>query len=177
MYVLLTHTTLQTLESIAIRKRKCLVCSAHTLTEEVEIILRLEARSKDIFSELVELKNAKKQELFRRETLLGKFSDRLGVLYLIYCIYKMIMSSVNIIFDRDPKTDPITRAFEIGLYWLSRVTQVTVNVQFWSQLFSFVMVGVMVSTSVRGFLLLVLNVFRSVASPINSNMWVFIHVF
>lgn len=49
---------------------------------------------------------------------------------------------------------------------------VEINVGFWAQLISFVMVGVMVVTSLRGFLILVLNIFRSVASPLNADVWV-----
>lgn len=163
----LNRALLQTLETIGAKKRKRLRLGA--LAGEPQTIARLETRSHDLFSEIVELHYARKMEHFRRHTLIGQFSDKLGWLYLVYCVYKMVMSSVNIVFDRDPKTDPITRGFEIGLAVMGPSV---VSVTFWAQLISFVMVGILVFTSLRGFLLLVLNVFRRVASPLNSDVWV-----
>ena len=35
--------------------------------------------------------------------------------FVVYCVYKIIKCTVNIIFALDPKKDPITRGFELGL--------------------------------------------------------------
>ena len=170
---ILNRLLIQTMETIAAKKRKTLMQNKSISKSEIKIIRKLETRSRELFSELVELRYAQKMENFRMKTLIGQFSDRLGYLYLAYCIYKIFMSSINIIFDRDPKTDPITRGFEIGLGILSKMTlNVEINVAFWAQLISFIMIGVLVFTSVRGFLILVLNIFRSVASPFNYDTWV-----
>lgn len=34
---------------------------------------------------------------------------------MVYCVYKILKCTVNIIFALDPKKDPITRGFELGL--------------------------------------------------------------
>lgn len=178
--VRLNRLIVQTMETIAAKKRK-LAVSHHqeqrrrssSGSSEGADVRRLEVRARDLFTEVVELRLAQKNEVFRQTTLLGQFSDRLGYVYLVYCGYKMVMSCVNIVFDRDPKTDPITRGFEIALMMLSKTAlNVEVNVAFWAQLISFVMVGVLVFTSLRGFLILVVNIFRSVASPFNSDVLV-----
>lgn len=170
----LNRLLLQTLETIAAKKRNILTSRKHvSFKSTLRTIKTLETRSRDLFSELVELRIAQKKEEFRKRTLIGRFSDRLGYLYLAYCTYRVVMSSINIIFDRDPKTDPITRGFEIALLILSRMTlNVEIPVALWAQHLSFIMVGVLVFTSLRGFLILVLNVFRSVASPFNSDVYV-----
>jgi hypothetical protein len=169
----LNRLLIHTMESIAAKKRKLKTLNIHNNNNEIENVKKLETRSRDLFLELTELRLAKKQHIFRSKTMLGQFSDTLGWLYLTYCIYKMFMSCVNIVFNRDPKTDPITRGFEIGLGILSKITlHVDIAVAFWAQLISFFMVGILVFTSLRGFLVLVLNVFRSVASPLNSDFWV-----
>ena len=37
----------------------------------------------------------------------------LGYFLSVYCLYKMVIATVNIIFDRDPTKDPVTRGFEV----------------------------------------------------------------
>lgn len=39
----------------------------------------------------------------------------LGYAFSAYCLYRMVMSSINIILDRDPTKDPVTRGFEVRL--------------------------------------------------------------
>ena len=58
-------------------------------------------------------------------------------------------SSINIIFDRVGKVDPVTRSIEIVVNYFD----INFDVQFWSQHISFLLVGVIVITSIRGLLI------------------------
>jgi hypothetical protein len=58
-------------------------------------------------------------------------------------------SSINIIFDRVGKVDPVTRSIEIIVNYFA----INFDVQFWSQHISFYVVGIIVFTSIRGFLI------------------------
>lgn len=58
-------------------------------------------------------------------------------------------STVNIIFDRVGKKDPVTKGMEIVVHWLG----MNIDVAFWSQHISFFLVGCIVITSIRGLLL------------------------
>ena len=66
---------------------------------------------------------------------------------MVYCVYKIVKCTVNIIFSLDPKKDPITRGFELGLKVLS-----VEDPEVWVQPASFILVGCLVFASVRGFL-------------------------
>ena len=61
---------------------------------------------------------------------------------------------MNIVLDRHGKTDPVTRGLEI----LVRYVGLQVDVPFWSQHVSFLMVGVIVVTNIRGLLLQLMKV-------------------
>lgn len=52
-------------------------------------------------------------------------------------------------FDRVGKKDPVTRGLEIIVHWLG----LNIDVAFWSQHVSFILVGCIVLTSIRGLLL------------------------
>lgn len=55
---------------------------------------------------------------------------------------------INIIFDRRDTMDPITKILNFLLIWF----HFEIDVDFWSQYISFILVGVMISASIRGFL-------------------------
>lgn len=57
--------------------------------------------------------------------------------------------TINIVFDRVGKKDPVTRGMEIAVHWMG----FEIDVTFWSQHISFLLVGCMVLTSIRGLLL------------------------
>eukprot|EP01084_Bolivina_argentea_P209038 356171_1 len=85
-------------------------------------------------SQLYEWRNAVK---FSR-TLRGRIQNFLGYFMVCYCVYKMVTSSINVIFHRKRNLDPITRGFLL----LAVVLDIDhiVNVEFWSQQLSFVMI-------------------------------------
>jgi len=57
--------------------------------------------------------------------------------------------TVNIVLDRVGRVDPVTRGLEICVHWIG----LDVDVRFWSQHVSFILVGCIVLTSIRGLLL------------------------
>jgi len=60
-----------------------------------------------------------------------------------------LQSTINIVFDRVGKKDPVTRGMEIAVHWVG----INIDVTFWSQHISFFLVGCIVVTSIRGLLL------------------------
>lgn len=77
----------------------------------------------------------------------------------------MFQSTINIIFDRVGKKDPVTRGMEILVHWVG----LNIDVTFWSQHISFFLVGCIVVTSIRG-LLLTLTKVSSVVLMIDVNI-------
>lgn len=83
------------------------------------------------------------------QTYKGRYFNILGHFLSIYCVYKILMTTVNIILQRVGQTDPVTRAFEIAVTWLG----FDMDVRFWSQHISFLLVGVLIIASVRSLLI------------------------
>lgn len=73
-------------------------------------------------------------------------------------------SIINIVFDRVIKTDPVTKGMSIAL----SLFQIDIDVPYWSQVISFVMIGIMVALTVRGFLIKLLQVFSEYSSSFTS---------
>lgn len=62
--------------------------------------------------EIVDLYNIKERmELFK--ILRGKYFDLVGYIFLGYCIWKIFIFIVNIVFDRVGKIDFVIRGIEI----------------------------------------------------------------
>lgn len=103
------------------------------------------------------------------QTLQGKYFNVLGHFFSVYCVYKIIMvctsylvveidlnlillyfqCCINIIFDRVGRKDPVTRGLEIAVHWCG----FDIDLAFWNQHVSFLLVGCIVVTSIRGLLL------------------------
>lgn len=67
----------------------------------------------------------------------------------LYIQYHCLQSTINIVFDRVGKKDPVTKGIEIAVHWIG----FNIDVTFWSQHISFYLVGCIVVTSIRGLLL------------------------
>ena len=74
----------------------------------------MEHMSAEVFEELQEARLAHKQLSFST-TLLGKLLNMTGYFFSGYCVYKMLMASINIIFNRVAQVDPVTRLLTIAL--------------------------------------------------------------
>ena len=101
-------------------------------------------------------------------TCQGKYFNFLGHFFTIYCIWKIFISTVNIVFDRVGKVDPITKTFDILINWFN----FNIDVGMWSQQFSFIVVGIIVVTSTRGLLLTMSKFFIWISSSKSSNVLV-----
>ena len=85
-----------------------------------------------------------------------------------YLAYKIFMCTVNIVFDRVGKKDPISRGLEISADWLG----FKFDAQFWAQHLSFIIVGIIIVCSIRGLLINLIKWFYAISSAKSSNLLV-----
>ncbi|GBG26470.1 Golgi pH regulator [Hondaea fermentalgiana] len=131
------------------------------LRKEVET---LEGFHRELFLDVNEMHLNRSQLLFSR-TLRGFFHYALGYVFSGYCVYKCAIVSINILLDRDPQKDPVTRGFQIFFMFF----QVDLDIHFWSQVISLVLVGVLSFASVRGFLITIAKIFHQISTSMSSN--------
>ncbi len=96
----------------------------------------------------------------------GIYFNFLGYFFSLYCMWKIFISTVNIVFDRVGRMDPISKGMEIAVNWFG----LDIDVVFWSQHISFILVGAIVVTSVRGLLLTMSRFFVWISSPKSSSL-------
>eukprot|EP00455_Lapot_gusevi_P005217 TRINITY_DN12195_c0_g1_i2.p1 TRINITY_DN12195_c0_g1~~TRINITY_DN12195_c0_g1_i2.p1 ORF type:complete len:524 (-),score=44.54 TRINITY_DN12195_c0_g1_i2:24-1595(-) len=131
-------------------------------------IRALEEVSQQLFNEINELAIAK--QLYQESlTLKGRFYNYLGYFFSGWCVYKMVMACINIVFKRTIKTDPVSRGLEIFLRYFFHMQ---IDVRFWSQHVSFIFVGILVATQFRGFLIQITKIFQAWASVLSSNIMI-----
>ncbi|VDM02007.1 unnamed protein product [Schistocephalus solidus] len=128
-------------------------------------IVSLEEVSRHLFLELHNLRCAQERIEFSR-TLKGLYFNFLGYFFCVYCIWKIFVSTINILFNRVGLQDPITRGIDIAVHYFG----FEFNVKFWSQQISFWLVGVIVVTSIRGLLITLTKFFYAIASTKSSNV-------
>ncbi|KAK6616890.1 Golgi pH regulator [Polyplax serrata] len=117
----------------------------------------LEELSRQLFLEAHDIR-CMHERLNWAQTWKGKYFNFLGYIFSLYCIWKILMCTINIIFDRVGKKDPVTRGMEIAVHWMG----FEIDVTFWSQHVSFFLVGCMVLTSIRGLLLTLTKVIDAI---------------
>ncbi|XP_032879001.1 Golgi pH regulator isoform X1 [Amblyraja radiata] len=125
----------------------------------------LEELSRQLFLETVDL-HATKERIEYSKTFQGKYFNFLGYFFSIYCVWKIFMATINIVFDRVGKTDPVSRGIEITVNYLG----IQFNVKFWSQHISFILVGIIIVTSIRGLLITLTKFFYAISSNKSSNV-------
>ncbi|KAF9205301.1 Golgi pH regulator B [Haplosporangium sp. Z 27] len=130
---------MQTLEMIAEKKKKIVIQEARLQT--------LDSR----------LEYAK--------TWQGKYSNLMGYIFSIYCVYKLAMALINTVFIRAGSTDPITALISKVVSY----TNMTIDLRFWSQQLSFFFVGLMIVLSIRGLLQELSKFFKAVSRHISSS--------
>uniref|UniRef100_A0A8C6RMU4 G protein-coupled receptor 89 n=1 Tax=Nannospalax galili TaxID=1026970 RepID=A0A8C6RMU4_NANGA len=86
----------------------------------------LEELSRQLFLETADL-YATKERIEYSKTFKGKYFNFLGYFFSIYCVWKIFMATINIVFDRVGKTDPVTRGIEITVNYLGIQFDVRVN--------------------------------------------------
>jgi len=130
-------------------------------------IQALEELSRQLFLEAHDMNNMRERVEWSR-TCQGKYFNFLGYFFSLYCVWKIFISTVNIVFDRVGKMDPITKTFDILVNWFG----FDVDISMWSQQFSFIVVGIIVFTSTRGLLLTMSKFFIWLSSSKSSNILV-----
>lgn len=136
----------------------------HTMEERLEWY--------DLIIPFFDCSNLILSKFCRSTTWQGKYFNFLGYFFSIYCMWKIFIvrgflasyikrlnnanafllffqSTINIVFDRVGRVDPVTRGLEIAVHWIG----LSIDVNFWSQHVSFLLVGCIVVTSIRGLLL------------------------
>lgn len=98
------------------------------------------------------------------KTWKGKFFNLMGYFFSGYCIYKLFMSSINIIFDRKVTTDPVSRGIALAANLVTDLDRT-----FWAQNISFWLVGIMIIASIRGFLAQLMKAFYEYSNVDSSN--------
>ncbi|RHY53678.1 hypothetical protein DYB34_008149 [Aphanomyces astaci] len=63
-----------------------------------------------------EVHAARRTDTVEKRTLKGRVFNWIGMAFCGFCVYKMIMSTVNVVFRRDRDTDPITNVVVKLLY-------------------------------------------------------------
>ncbi|CAD5230634.1 unnamed protein product [Bursaphelenchus okinawaensis] len=128
-------------------------------------IAPLEEFSRHLFLELVELDNMKIRNEYGK-TLQGRYFNLMGYFFSLYCVWKIFISTVNIVFDRVGKVDPVTRGIEIAVEHMG----FSMDVRFWSQQISFLLIGIIAVTSIRGLLITIAKFFNAISSRKSSNL-------
>ncbi|XP_076070026.1 Golgi pH regulator [Oratosquilla oratoria] len=132
-------------------------------------IVALEELSRQLFLETVELQG-QRERLEWAQTFQGRYFNFMGYFFSMYCSWKIFISVVNIVFDRVGRKDPVTKGMEIAVHWMG----LDIDVQFWSQHISFFLVGCIILTSIRGFILTLTKFFYAVSSSKSSNIIVLV---
>jgi len=139
--------------------------SSENLTTLKQEVIGLEELSRHLFVEAVD-SHMMEEKLEWSTTWQGKYFNFLGYFFSIYCCWKIFISTINIVFDRVGKVDPVTRGLEIAVNWLG----LSIDVPFFSQHVSFLLVGCIVVTSIRGLLLTLTKFFYAISSSKSSNV-------
>jgi len=128
-------------------------------------IQALEELSRHLFLEAHDLHVLRERNEWS-QTWQGKYFNFLGYFFSLYCMWKIFISTVNIVFDRVGRMDPISKGMEIAVHWFG----LEIDVVFWSQHISFFLVGAIVVTSIRGLLLTMSRFFTWISSPKSSSL-------
>ncbi|XP_049853558.1 Golgi pH regulator A isoform X1 [Schistocerca gregaria] len=143
--------------------------STENVSQLKQEIAGLEELSRQLFLEAHDLHNMRERAEWSN-TWKGKYFNFLGYFFSLYCMWKIFISTINIVFDRVGKKDPVTRGIEIAVHWVG----INIDVTFWSQHISFFLVGCIVVTSIRGLLLTLTKFFYAISSSKSSNIIVLI---
>ena len=156
-------------------------------------IRALEELSKQLFLEIADLENEKERIKFSY-TWKGRYFNFLGYFFSCYCIYKVLavsilesfalfppscfhctscfgtnvaeQTAISIVFNRQRRVDPLTRTQEIAMQFFG----IEFDWMTWSQHISFVLVGIIIVTSMRGLLIQLTKFFYAVSSSTSSNI-------
>merc|ERR1712212_743212 len=90
------------------------VKSSENIPQLKQNISALEELSRQLFLEIYDLQNMRERNEWSK-TLQGKYFNFLGYFFSLYCTWKIFISTVNIVFNRVGRLDPITKGSVRGL--------------------------------------------------------------
>eukprot|EP00923_Selenidium_pygospionis_P046125 GHVN01079575.1.p1 GENE.GHVN01079575.1~~GHVN01079575.1.p1 ORF type:complete len:743 (+),score=111.77 GHVN01079575.1:129-2357(+) len=125
----------------------------------------LERSAMDLYSTLSTLIDARGNCL-RASTMIGKLNNLLGWIMTGVCVYRLIMSFVNVVLRRVSYVDPATRLLTL----IFTIMKIRVDAAFWAPYISLFLVGCIIVVNIRGFLDRLLIIFRSISSSVSSDM-------
>ncbi|KAF9365394.1 Golgi pH regulator B [Mortierella sp. NVP85] len=134
------------------------------LNEVRQELAALEGISRQLFLDIDDL-YVEKARLEHAKTWQGKYSNIMGYIFSVYCIYKLAMALINTLFSRTGSTDPITALIS---KFVSH-TNMAIDVRFWSQQLSFFFVGLMIVLSIRGLLNELSKFFKAFSRHVSSS--------
>eukprot|EP00753_Platysulcus_tardus_P008818 PLAT1655.2.p1 GENE.PLAT1655.2~~PLAT1655.2.p1 ORF type:complete len:514 (+),score=234.34 PLAT1655.2:111-1544(+) len=117
-----------------------------------------------LFLEIDEMRTSQEKDRQSR-TLRGRMLSSMAYFGIAYCLYKVAKAAFNIVLSRNPNNDPVTRSMGILLMFYN----IDIDFTFWSQMFSFLLVGMLVANQTRGFLLVCLRLFNAMSGTVSSN--------
>jgi len=138
---------------------------SNNLADIKQEISTYEEISSNLYTDLVELQ-AIQQRIEYSKTFKGKYFHVLGHFFSLYCIWKIFISFINIIFNRVGKVDPVTKGIELTVHYFN----MEFDVQFCSQYVSFFLIGIIVVTSIRGLLITLTKFFYIISSSRSSTV-------
>jgi hypothetical protein len=128
-------------------------------------VLALEDFSRQLYLEAVDMQSMR-ERIEWAKTFKGRYFNIMGYFFSLYCMWKIFICTVNIVFDRVGKVDPVTRGINIAVEFMG----FDIDVTFWSQQVSFFLVGCIVVTSIRGLLITLTKFFYAISSSKSSNL-------
>ncbi|CAH0403749.1 unnamed protein product [Chilo suppressalis] len=132
-------------------------------------ISALEELSRQLFLEAHDARSMR-EKIEWSKTFQGKYFNFLGYFFSLYCVWKIFICTINIVFDRVGRIDPVTRGLGLVVPRLG----LAIDVAFWSQHVSFALVGCIALTSIRGLLLTLTKFFYKISSSKSSNIIVLV---
>ncbi|CAK58986.1 unnamed protein product (macronuclear) [Paramecium tetraurelia] len=126
------------------------------LKEELRQLKAIHSQLYDHFKDYID----EETRYYQSKSFYGKFLKRLAWIVLIYCIYKMIMSTINAIWGRKKSIDPISRILKVILpffgFELDQITYETL-----AMYGTFIFMGYLMFSNVRSFSLNLVNIFNT----------------
>jgi len=142
---------------------RVLINDINNLTNELNM---LDNVREELYLEMNDLISGQ-HKIARSRTCKGRIRNLAGYILSCYCLIKIVIATVNVAFRRVRKTDPISKIIALILKYVVNLDEGVVH--FWSQHASFILVGIIVATQMRGFLINLVRLFHSWSSVHTSN--------
>jgi hypothetical protein len=120
---------------------------AHNIRAEIRATEELQ---RSLFLELVDLHAARERELHSR-TCRGRIVNLFGHVLVAVCVFRIVAAAVTLVFKRR-RIDPVTRIMDLTNHSNAEsvIGELDANERkFWSQFISFILIGVIIVSSIR----------------------------